>query len=170
MNNQRPLTREKILSLSPGSELNELVAGHVFKLIRVTGEAVNWRSEHPENTHKDVPIEAQEIWIDEDGMRKYCKHCGDMPGYSEYIEPAWCVIEEANKQGYDLVIYCCGKGVEVQFDKAIHGRGIVVYEGTEANTAPEAIVKAVLLAYAGVECEVQECVGIDFVELGGKKS
>lgn len=74
--------------MDAGRELDALVAEKVFGLQRVSGAAVPQK-------HYPVDSQFQEAWVDAEGQRVFCKHCGDMPAYSTEIAAAWQVYLKA---------------------------------------------------------------------------
>lgn len=115
------LTREEILAMEPGRELDALIAKHVMGLDMVEGQLPQlpryYLTDYEKTIHRDVPL------------------------YSSEISTAYEVL--ANEKSHQLTYSEAGFSHSDLKYRAIVGRNQDV---AYAKTAPEAICKARLLA------------------------
>lgn len=121
------MTRDEILALKPGRELDALVAEKVM----------GWTYGHPCPEGMDCLH-----WVDEKGeVRDY-----KPPQYSTDISAAWEVFE---KNGYYGNVSYMGVEYVCTLWSKWDDEGLGVDVTATGNTAPEAICKAALLAVIG---------------------
>lgn len=145
------MTREEILSMSAGHELDFLVLEKVFK-------CTAWEEQRGEYTYVNFQREGEDPpWFrfrEKDTHRKryrqinfseidIMKHViGKIPMFSSVISEAWEVVEEMDKKGFDLKAESTGDLKEVKFinaEKGIFGEGY-------SYSMPLSICKAAILA------------------------
>jgi hypothetical protein len=124
------MTREEILSMKPGMELDYLIAEHVFK---------NIRNANGKTYYKNGLVK----WTDDKGANFFYPV---IPKYSSEIADAWDLIEHLQVNDTYIGVHCwCHfpKSYAVDYQ----GPGKHKYETIgPISTAPEAICKAALLA------------------------
>jgi hypothetical protein len=118
------LTREEILSRTPGPELDALIAEHVMGW--TTSESWDGR-----------------YWVDADKCSRYEKK-EFKP--SQYINIAWEVVTHLMNDHKDVIVQCVSFEVNRLFDCAIYEHKEELAVTTMLGSAPEAIGKAALLA------------------------
>lgn len=134
------MTREEILALKPGRELDALVAEKVMGWDD-SGDG-EWRNEF------DRPIESIRLWRP-----------------STDISAAWEVVEKMNELDFSITTHSLGKIVTVygpetnheKIDKAkkagLHSKLIETCAMTYGESVPEAVCKAALLVMIDKESE-----------------
>ena len=152
------LTRDDILNIEAGREMDALIARHVFDLV------VSWWSIHPPEAYnvnmRFRTCASDEVLLpDKDGDMPILEWCDEgewfgVAHYSTDIAEAWQVVEEAHKEFY------CSVTIRRHVIGSADPRSIVpLYTAyldhsnadgwivrAQANTAPEAICKVALLA------------------------
>lgn len=118
------LTREEILSRTPGPELDELIAIHVMGW--TTSDSWDGR-----------------YWMDADKCSRYEKK-EFKP--SQHINIAWEVVTHLMNDHKDVIVQCVSFEVNRLFDCAIYEHKEELAVTTMLGSAPEAIGKAALLA------------------------
>jgi len=135
------MTREEILAMKPGRELDALVGEYVFGFKRVKTPPDYYGKNG--GTDVLVPRNLPEFYnyppIGEIQLWYMCRH------WSTDISAAWEVVEKMREKGSHFFVRDTGNNeVLVQFSY-LYGRGYI------AKTAPEAICKSSLLAVMEVE-------------------
>lgn len=113
------MTREEILAMEPGRELDALIEQHIF------GKRVEWIQDEVTDPYPIVPAEYGYI----------------VENYSSDISAAWEVVNQMYKDNWDFTLE---RHRFMNRDKV--GAFFGSLETVKAEAAPEAICKAALLA------------------------
>lgn len=145
MEKQADLTREQILAMEPGAELDALVAERVF------GEEVVW---NPDRTDAQIAMGAR---CDDDGV-PFDFDFEQMPPYSTDISAAWKVVEKI--EGIEDANWVCGDNMSpdgkrdgyafrIYFPSGVTDEiGNMEFDEVDGvgGSVPEAICKVALIA------------------------
>lgn len=150
------MTRDKILGMEPGRKLDAWVAEKVFK----------WRNVHGPKTDYDGPCESFDVLVPptiDDPFPLYPPRGAIKPWYfcrkwSTDISAAWEVVEKLKEIDMWAHIHCRMNIVTIYADETdveklasakrvgLKGRAVRMIADAYGATAPEAIVKAALIA------------------------
>lgn len=137
------MTREDILSMKPGRELDALVAEKVMEWIEVECFGIK------DNKIKRPPVSGCQTIIAR-GWNQQIKMYATLPNYSTDISAAWEIVNKKQTFPYSIskcnngkwsINWCSSNYECMNCDEECTGKFEV-----EADTAPEATCKAALLA------------------------
>ena len=131
------MTRDEILAMEAGGELDEIVATRMM----------GWQRQDETPEGRCCPKNGHD-WISPDGERWRCHACGwSFPSYSTEIAPAWEVVEKlwTERWIWFKIHPSSDEGWQVNIE--INNRSVPVI----ADTAPLAICRAALLAIMEVD-------------------
>jgi hypothetical protein len=151
------LTREEVLAMKAGRELDALCCERVFGYAHLTGDMVPDDHKH----HNLDDGQQQEVWVKDlgDGMvDRYCKYCGDLPCYSTDMTAAWEIVKhvQTERPYWRFSILGGDEGFGSQWKAEWFGEADPDKDYGDRHgiarcaTAPEAICKAALLAKLGL--------------------
>ena len=143
------LTRDAILALPAGPELDALVAERVLGAV----ECDEWMLQ-------EIGVTGPIYYLPEPGCgHALCRPRGFVPSYSTNIAAAWAVVEHMKAAGWHPLVGYCDQPhdppmPEVQFVHDSGGRGgFVCCDHNRCGTMPHAICVAALLAKLGLDEE-----------------